>query len=43
MQASSTTWAHTMTIQKLELYIHVVDTDCNWISLVNEFEQVGFS
>ena len=25
MQASSTTWAHTMTIQKLELYIHVVD------------------
>ena len=26
MQASSTTWAHTMTIQKLEQYVHVVDT-----------------
>ena len=26
MQASSTTWAHTMTIQKIELYVHVVDT-----------------
>ena len=25
MQASSTTWAHAMTIQKLELYVHVVD------------------
>ena len=26
MQASSTTWAHAMIIQKFELYVHVVDT-----------------